>query len=308
MSLMGTLAKVAIGVMVAKTVGGMIKGGAGGGGLIPSGGGPVSGGGGPFGGPNSPGRSKGGLDDMMGEIFRKAPAGGQAAPHGQRRPSADPFGDDNGPVAQDEPASGGGGLGDLLNNLGRARQGAGGGSSGGGLDDVLGKLGQGGGLGEILGGLLGGAGAGAAAGAGTRGLKDVLNDAFQNGGEPATAPSRDQEAAAGLMLKAMIQAAKSDGRIDPTEQKKLTDNLGQATKEEMDFVRRELAAPVDVDGLCRQVPEGLGPQVYAMSLMAIDLDNRNEAQYLVSLARGLGLDRATVDDVHQQMGAPSLFA
>lgn len=268
MSLMGTLAKVAVGVLIAKSVGGMIKGGR----AAPqgdAGGGFGTGQDGRYGGPASPGRKTTGLEDMMGEVLGGGAKGGRATGSGlpPRRPMEDnPFGQDSGPVVAGEPGRGGGGLGDLL------------------------------------GGILGGAAAGRA----SRGFGETLNEALGNGGEPSVAPSRDQEAAAALLLKAMIQAAKSDGRIDQAEQKRLMENLGQATPEEMAFVKRELAAPIDIRGLCAQVPDGLQAQVYTMSLMAIDLDNRTEAQYLMELAEGLGLSRQDVAAIHSHVGAAQL--
>jgi uncharacterized membrane protein YebE (DUF533 family) len=223
---------------------------------------------------------------------------------------------------------GGGGLGDLLENLGTGRAGGGGsggggsagGSGGGGLGDLIGQLGAGGsggggGLGDLLGGLLGGALGGAAAGApggGSAGpggsFGDLLNQALGNRGEPEARPTREQDAVAGLMLKAMIQAAKSDGKIDAEEKRKLLDNLGDISPEEKRFVESELAAQIDIDGLARQVPRGLEQQVYAMSVMAINLDNRNEAQYLARLADGMGIGKAQVNGIHAQLGVPALYA
>ena len=49
---------------------------------------------------------------------------------------------------------------------------------------------------------------------------DVLNQSFQNWGEPKIQPTPQQDAAAGLMLRAMLQAAKCDGRIDEGEKKR----------------------------------------------------------------------------------------
>jgi uncharacterized membrane protein YebE (DUF533 family) len=43
---------------------------------------------------------------------------------------------------------------------------------------------------------------------------DALNQSFQKLGEPKVAPTPQQDAAAGLMLRAMLQAAKCNGRID----------------------------------------------------------------------------------------------
>ena len=309
MSLVGTLAKVAIGVVIAKGVGSMIqKGRAAGTGTTDAGGGSV------FGGSYSPGGT--GLDEMMGEVLGGGGAGGTTRGTGR---TTDPgFGQDQGT---------GGGLGGLLEELaGRGRSGgtvAGGGSAPqtGGLDDLLGQLGGalggtpgtagsggGGSLGDLLGGLLGGLAGGAAApGRPETGFGDILNQSLRNGGEPTVKPTASQDAAAALMLRAMIMAAKCDGRVDDAEKQKLMGNLGDATPAEMRFVQAELAAPVDVEGLARQVPRGLEPQVYTMSAMAIDLDSQAEARYLDALARAMGIGRDQVNHIHARLGLPALY-
>lgn len=284
---MGTLAKIAIGVVIAKGVGGMMKGGGSGGGLAMPQGFP----GGLPGGSGSGRRQTTGLEDMMGDIFRKAPGGrdspqespfGQQEPVGRKAVPTDPFGQGAGPVVAEEP--GRGGVGDVLGEM--MRNGGPWGKAAGGLGDVLGS---------VL------AGSRAVAGGG-RGFGDLLTESLRNGGEPDSPPAPEHEAAAALMLQAMIQAAKSDGRIDAAEQKQLTDKLGGATPEEMEFVRKLLQAPIDIAGLCQQVPDGLQPQVYAMSLAAVVLDSPLEAQYMQALADGLGLSAAEVGDIHQKMG------
>lgn len=282
MSLMGTLAKVAIGVAVAKGVGSMMQ---------RRGEGPLGGGAG------SGGRGTG-LEDMMGEIL-----GGGAS----RR---DPGARGNGNVL----GGSGGGLGDFLEELGDHASGRPAGRrapgrGGGGLDELIGGLGGGtggGGLGDILGGMLGGTLGGAATKRGG-GFGEILNDSLGNCGEPKLRPTRDQEAAAGLMLRAMIQAAKADGRVDAREQEKLLGHLGDVSAEERRFVEAELRAPVDVRGLARQVPGGLEAQVYTMSVMGIDLDNRKEAEYLHDLATALGIDRQQVNHIHARLGVPALY-
>ena len=50
---------------------------------------------------------------------------------------------------------------------------------------------------------------------------EVLNQSFQNHDEPKIPPTPQQDAIAGLMLRAMLQAAKCDGRIDEGEKKKI---------------------------------------------------------------------------------------
>ncbi|OYX44965.1 MAG: hypothetical protein B7Z02_02695 [Rhodobacterales bacterium 32-67-9] len=302
MSLMGTLAKVAIGVAVAKGVGSMMQ----------KGGASSSGGGGPFGGSYSPGGKGTGLEDMMGDLL-----GGRTAqaPSGTTRAGTN---GDGGILG-----GSGGGLGDFLEELGQYAPGGGQAAEPsrrrtGGLDDLIGGLGQGGtqggtqggGLGDLLGGLLGGlAGAGAGSTTGRGGsFGDILNQSLGNRGEPDVQPTREQDAAAALMLRAMIQAAKSDGKIDAHERDKLLGNLGDVSPEEKRFVDAEMRAPVDIDGLARQVPRGLEAQVYTMSVMAIDLDNRNEAQYLHQLATAMGIDQRQVNQIHARLGVPALYS
>ncbi len=311
MSLMKTLARVAIGVAIAKGVGAVMQAGKSGG-SVGGGTARAPSGGASYGGPNSPGASRGqttgaapgGLEDIMGQILggRAKPQGGAAAP------------------GQAGSATGGpsGGLGDLLEQLagGGAKKPAGGtrtAQSGGGLDDLLSQLGQAGGLGGLLGGLAGAAGAGTAAPAPKKAeaqpsFGELLNQSLQNYGEPEVPPAPEQEAAAALMLRAMIQAAKADGKVDEGERKKLLDNLADATEAEMNFVKAELAAPVSIEGLVAQVPKGLESQIYTMSVMAITLDNKTEAQYLHQLAQGLGIDPQQVNHIHGQLGIPALYA
>jgi uncharacterized membrane protein YebE (DUF533 family) len=123
---------------------------------------------------------------------------------------------------------------------------------------------------------------------------------------PQTAPQAEEAAA--LMLRAMIQAAKADGEIDSAEQAKIMETVGEdADAEDIAFVRTQLAAPVDVDALAADTPEPLKAQVYSMSLMSIRLDRQSEAEYLDGLARALGLNQQAVNALHLQMGVQPLY-
>ncbi|MEO9896698.1 MAG: DUF533 domain-containing protein [Paracoccaceae bacterium] len=283
MSLMKTLAKVAIGVAVAKGASSLMNkqssaGGTGLGGLLgglAGAAGGSSGTGSPFGGTHSPstaGAAGGGsLQDMLGGLLGGG-AGGSA-----------------------------GGLGGMLEQLG-----GGGASGGGGLQDMLGGLAGAAGGGGLLGGLAGAMQKRPASNSASFG--EVLNSSFDQTPQATIEPSADQEAAAALMLRAMIQAAKSDGQLDDAEQEKLVGQLGgDVDQEEAAFVRSEMQKPVDVQSVINDTPAGMGAQVYAMSLLAINLDSQNEAKYLHSLAQGYGLDPAQVNDIHSQLGVPSLY-
>lgn len=232
---------------------------------------------------------------------------------------------------------GGGGLGDLLGGLtgqtGGSTRGA---SAGGGLEDMLGGLlGGSGGMPGGLGGLLESLGGAGGAGGGLQGMLAglagaaggslpgtakarpqtssadfgrVLNSSFDATPEDAIEPSADQEAAAALMLRAMIQAAKCDGKLDDQEKDKLIGKLGEEVDaEEAAFVQNALQAPVDIDGLVRDTPQGMGRQVYAVSVLGINLDHRAEAEYLSKLAEGFGIDPQEVNEIHAKLGAPALY-
>ncbi|WP_456417686.1 tellurite resistance TerB family protein [Thiolapillus sp.] len=208
-------------------------------------------------------------------------------------------------------------LGAVLGSvLGGGQSGA---SAGSGLGGMLGGLlgggsSSGGGVADVLGGLLGG-GAGSASGGG---LGDLLGAAMKQFGsapqgmglvnfEPAIEPHQANEQAA-IMIRAMINAAKADGRVDQEEQQHIVEGLGDVTPDEVEFVKKEMAQPLDVEGFVRSVPRGMERQIYLASLMAIDLDTNPEAQYLHQLAQGLGLDANEVNQLHEQLQVPKLYS
>ncbi|KIN72829.1 tellurite resistance TerB family protein [Sulfitobacter guttiformis] len=289
MSLMKTLAKVAVGVAIAKGAGAVIKSSQRGGSTQAGGLGGLLGG---LSGGTGTAGSSGGLQGMLGGLLGGSAGGGAA----------------------------GGGLGGLLESLGGSgtRQA---GAASGGLGGLLGGLTGGGGSGGLqgmLGGLAGAAGAGGLLGGLSSTMNKapeqndesfgaVLNSQFDESPQPAIEPSQEQEAIAALMLSAMIQAAKSDGVFDDTEKEKLLGHLGDIDPEEAAFVQERMQAPVNIEALVANTPEGMGPQVYTMSVMAIDLDTQDEAKYLHKLATAYGMQPAQVNEIHAQLGVPSLY-
>ena len=190
----------------------------------------------------------------------------------------------------------------------------------GSLEDILGGILGGGPKSEPKRGGLGGAldelsdlstpGKGGAApvprGSNNGSFGDLLNDSFDTYGE-APKPTEAQEDLARVMLRAMLQAAKADGRIDSKEKKRLLDHMGDASREDMDFIQAELDKPVDIQGLVGDTPRGSEAEVYLMSLMGIDLDSKREAEYLHTLATALGIDHATCNQIHDKLGVPRLY-
>ncbi len=197
----------------------------------------------------------------------------------------------------------GGGLGDLLGGLtgGSAESST---NQGGGLGDLLGGLsGKNGGGG--LGGLLDSLGGGSQPDSQNDSLGNIFNNALQG---KEVSDTDEQEKQAEILLRAMINAAKSDGKLDDNEKRKLTEHLGDVSDDEARFVQQELAAPLDVNGFINSVPRGMEEQVYMMSLFAIDLDVKEEAQYLAQLAKGLSISHDVCNQIHEKMGAPKIFA
>jgi len=127
-------------------------------------------------------------------------------------------------------------------------------------------------------------------------------------------PRREQKpephpmnAEAEILIRAMVMAAKSDGQINDAEQKAIVDQLGDLDENEVQFLRTEFARPVDARDFAWSVPVGLEEKVYAISLMAMDLDEQKEAQYLGELAHGLRLAPDRCNQIHDQYRAPRIF-
>ena len=258
--MLGTLAKVAVGAMIAKGVSGAMRGGGAGGGL----GGLLGGAMGNAAGGRTGG---GGLGGMLGGL-----AGGQQG--GQQQ---------------------GGGLGGLGGLLSGQQQGGQAGGAAGGLGGLL----------ESLGGAQGGVQGGQEQQQPQQGgFGDLFNTALA-GEQPQPDPAAEQQAE--IMLRAMLMAARADGQIDAAEQEKITGNLGDIDEDEANFIREEMANPTSLEAFVPTVPKGMEQQVYLMSLIAIDLDTQEEAQYLDKLAKSLNIDQATSNAIHAKVGAPALY-
>jgi uncharacterized membrane protein YebE (DUF533 family) len=94
------------------------------------------------------------------------------------------------------------------------------------------------------------------------------------------------------LLRAMIGAAKADGRIDDTEQARIMAHLDASDVDADDraFVHMELGRPLDLEAIVADArcPE-TAAELYAASLIAIDPDRPAEGGYLAMLAARLGI-------------------
>lgn len=224
--------------------------------------------------------------------------------------------------------SSGGGLGDLLS--GALGGGGGGGGLGGMLGEVLNQAGQAaggkqnlalGGLGALVGSLLGGGGKslGGALGGGLMALLGAMAfKALQGSGqstgrvplglvEPQSEAEREElENRSELVLKAMINAAKADGKIDEGEAQRIVGKLQEAGADAdgQRYVLELMRRPMETETLITAA-EGhpnLAAEIYAASLMAIEVDTSAEQAYLGKLASGLGLTAEVTRRIQQMVG------
>jgi uncharacterized membrane protein YebE (DUF533 family) len=115
------------------------------------------------------------------------------------------------------------------------------------------------------------------------------------------ASDAEQQTLGRHLLRAMISAAKADGHIDAQEQANIFTQMDRlnVTAEDKVFVMDELRKPLDVDAVARaaRTPEEAA-ELYAVSLLAIDIDNPSERAYLSLLAARLNLDQNLVEHLH----------
>jgi uncharacterized membrane protein YebE (DUF533 family) len=232
----------------------------------------------------------------------------------------------------------GGSLADLLgrgSGMGDALAGLTGGARGGGIGDMLqGVLGDAGkalgggnklalgGLGALAGSLLGGGGGsvkgaigggvmamlGALAFSALKGTGDSDSQEMPVGLQQPENPQQEAELEQGaeLVLKAMLNAAKADGEIDAAEIQRILGKLEEAgmDSDARDFVINEMNKPMDL-GTIVDAAKGrpqLAAQIYAASLLAIEVDTPAERQYMQQLADGLYLTPEITAHIERTVG------
>ncbi len=122
--------------------------------------------------------------------------------------------------------------------------------------------------------------------------------------KPAPLSQNDQ---AVLLIRAMINSAKVDGEISEEEQKSILSQVGDTSPETIKFLRAEFARPLDIDEFAQSLPVGMEQKAYGISLMAIKLDTKEEADYLRGLARALRISPEECNQIHQQQNVPLMY-
>jgi uncharacterized membrane protein YebE (DUF533 family) len=209
-----------------------------------------------------------------------------------------------------------------------AQQGGGGASAQGGLGDLGGLLGGllgggagagagggGGGLGGLLGGLLGGGSPMGGApqsrsGGGTNyaalaSLGMMAYQAYQawqrsQASAPQEAPRTvdllagpEAEEHSHAILRALIAAAKADGRIDDAEKQMISTEIGRHTDDPQlqRWLDDEVAKPLDPNEVAQSATDpGMASEMYLASVMLVDDQQDAERNYLDELAAALQID------------------
>ena len=209
-------------------------------------------------------------------------------------------------------ASNQGGLGDLGGLLGGLLGGAGGSSAGGG------------GLGGLLGGMLGGSSPGGSAqtrssgGTNYAALASLGMMAFQayqawqrnQAAAPQQAPRTvdllsgpEVEDHSHAVLRALIAAAKADGRIDDTEKQMISTEIGRHTDDPQlqQWLDDEMARPLDAADVARSATDpAIAAEMYLASVMLVDDQQDAERSYLDELAAALKIDPELQVHLEQQ--------
>ena len=221
-----------------------------------------------------------------------------------------------------------GGMGDLLGSLGKMVGGSSsqGQSSSTGMGDLLGGLlnnkAASGTIGALVGSLLGGgsgAAKGAVGGGGLAMLASLAMAALKNSGQASPSqesnilkelakPLEEQnlDDDAQIIVKAMINAAKADGEIDKNEIDKIIGKLDDdgLEQKEKDFFMAEANKPMDINSVISSASNkpDMAAQIYAASMLAIEVDTIEEKKYMQNLVSGLGLDAQVVAYIDRTMG------
>ena len=110
-----------------------------------------------------------------------------------------------------------------------------------------------------------------------------------------------------ILVRAMANAAKADGRVDRDEQQSILSHIKDPSPDVIQFLQDEFRKPLDVQGFANSVPTGMEQQVYMLSLIAMDLDTGVEAKYLMELSDALRLSPEVRQQIHDRVGAPNIF-
>jgi uncharacterized membrane protein YebE (DUF533 family) len=123
---------------------------------------------------------------------------------------------------------------------------------------------------------------------------------------PAKNDTAGQEALGLTLVRAMIAAARSDGRLDAQESQAIfqrIESLG-LDPESQSLLVAEMGRPADMDAIVESAtsPE-VAAEIYIASLLAIDVDTAAEQSYLSMLAARLNIPPDLAAELRRQVEA-----
>ena len=107
-----------------------------------------------------------------------------------------------------------------------------------------------------------------------------------------------------LLVKTMVAAAAADGRIDDEERTRLlrSSATSELSVEESAYLESLLKSPPSLGAIISEVSSrAVASQVYLAALLAIEIDNVAEEQFLRSLAEGSGLSAEETKTLRAQV-------
>jgi uncharacterized membrane protein YebE (DUF533 family) len=121
---------------------------------------------------------------------------------------------------------------------------------------------------------------------------------------PAKNNLAEHEALGLTLVRAMIAAARADGRLDAKESRTIyqrIESLG-LDPENQALLVAEMGHPVDMDAIVKSAtsPE-VAAEIYVASMLAIDVDTADEKSYLAMLAARLKLPPELVTELNRQV-------
>jgi uncharacterized membrane protein YebE (DUF533 family) len=123
---------------------------------------------------------------------------------------------------------------------------------------------------------------------------------------PAKNDAAGQETLGLTLVRAMIAAARADGRLDAKESRTIyqrIESLG-LDPEDQALLVAEMGHPVDMDAIVNSAASpAVAAEIYVASLLAIDVDTADEKSYLAMLAARLKLPPELVTELNRQVEA-----
>jgi uncharacterized membrane protein YebE (DUF533 family) len=117
-----------------------------------------------------------------------------------------------------------------------------------------------------------------------------------------------REALGLTLVRAMIAAARADGKLDAQESQAILQRIQalELNSDDQALLVAEMGRPVDMDALVNRADSlEVAAEIYLASLLAIDADTAAEKAYLTMLAARLNLPADLVRELHRQVEAQS---